>query len=83
MNNFDKIIKENDFIIPNYTNLNIVDLVRCLYNYYGTEFDVNKNMEKLQDIIPKNKHTLLILSDGTGSNIIEKLPDNNILKKSG
>ncbi len=82
MNNFDKIIKENDFIIPNYTNLNIVDLVRCLYNYYGTEFDVNKNMEKLQDIIPKNKHTLLILSDGTGSNIIEKLPDNNILKKN-
>lgn len=82
MNNFDKVINANDFIIPNYNNLNIVDLVRCLYSYHGLSFEINENIKRLQSLIPKNKHTLLILSDGTGSNIIEKLPNNNILKKN-
>lgn len=82
MNNLDEVIKANDFISPNYNDLNIVDLVRCLYGYYGLDFEINKNIKKLQDMIPKNKHILLILSDGTGSNIIEKLPNDNILKRN-
>lgn len=82
MQNFYEIFKENDFMIPDYSNLNIVDLVRCLYNYHGMNFPMNKSIKKLQSIIPNNKHTILILSDGTGSNIIEKLPENNILKKN-
>lgn len=82
MKSFDEIMDENSFIIPNYSNLNIVDLARCLYSYYGLSFEINENVKKLQCLIPKNKHILLILSDGTGSNIIEKLPNNNILKKN-
>lgn len=82
MKKLNKILKNNDYIFPNYKNLNIVDLVRYLYSCYGVKYDVNENMKKLKKIIPSSKHTILVLSDGTGSNIIDKLPDNNILKKN-
>jgi predicted AlkP superfamily pyrophosphatase or phosphodiesterase len=82
MNKFDNVFIENDFVIPDYNNLNIVDLAKYLYSCYGIESDFNKNFEKFQKLIPKNKHTLLILSDGMGSNIIEKMPDDNIIKKN-
>lgn len=81
MNKFDNVFIENDFVIPDYNNLNIVDLAKYLYSCYEIESDFNKNFEKFQKLIPKNKHTLLILSDGMGSNIIEKMPDDNIIKK--
>ena len=48
MNKFDNVFIENDFVIPDYNNLNIVDLAKYLYSCYGIESDFNKNFEKFQ-----------------------------------
>lgn len=74
------IIEKNNFIYPDYNTLNLVDLVKTLYKINGVDIKSNDNMEYLKKIIPNNPHMLFILSDGTGSNIINKMPDNSILK---
>ena len=75
-------ILKNDFIMPNYNNANIVDLMRAIYCKYGIKTEMNKNVETFKTMMPNNKHTLFILSDGTGSNLINKLNDNSILKRN-
>ncbi|NMA50953.1 MAG: alkaline phosphatase family protein [Mollicutes bacterium] len=82
MNKTINIILKNDFIIPNYNKPNIVDLMRAIYCRYGIKIDVNKNIEAFKSIIPNNKHILFVLSDGTGSNLINKLDDDSILKRN-
>lgn len=77
----DYIQKEN-LLLPNYNDLNIVDLVKYLYSKYGVMCDKNSNIENLKKIIPNKKHTLFILIDGMGSNLINILNDNSILKKN-
>ena len=82
MNNLKKIIKENNFVFPDYNDINIVDVAKCLYakcGYGGV--NETKKIEELNHIIPDNKHYLLILSDGTGSNIINKLSYNSFIKR--
>ena len=73
-------LKNNNLIYPNYNDLNILDLMKTIYNYRGLNLKETKNMQELKKIIPNNKHILFILSDGTGSNLIDKLPNNSILK---
>ena len=82
MNKIINIMLKNDFIVPNYNNPNVVDLVRAIYSKYNIKTEINKNVETFKKIIPNNKHVLFILSDGTGSNLINKLSDNFILKKN-
>ena len=80
MENIKEVLEKNNFVIPNYKNLNIVDLAKSIYSKFGIKFKNNSNIEKFNQLIPNNKHILLILSDGTGSNLIDKLPDDSILK---
>lgn len=75
-------IKKEKLLLPDYTNLNIVDLVKCLYSRYGIEIEENTNIKKLREMIPNKKHTLFILVDGMGSNLIDILDDNSIFKKN-
>lgn len=75
-------IEKENLVLPDYNNLNIVDLVKCLYGKYGVECEENDNIKKLKDIIPNKKHTVFILVDGMGSNLINILNDNSILKKN-
>lgn len=82
MNKLQKILVEQNFIKPNYNEVNLIDLVKTIYRRYGKDYEITSNVQMLNDIIPNNKHTLLILSDGTGANLIEKLDDTSILKKN-
>ena len=82
MNKIMNTMLKNNFIIPNYNNLNIVDLMRAIYCKYNIKTEINKNVETFKKLIPNNKHLLFILSDGTGSNLINKLNDDSILKRN-
>lgn len=84
MKSFKEVIKENNLIVPNYNNLNILDLTNYLYKQKGLIKNkaLNKKDAYLKEIIPNNKHILFVISDGTGSNIINKLDNNAILKKN-
>ena len=82
MENLRKVLEKNNFVIPNYKNLNIVDLAKTIYSRFGIKFESNSNIEKLSQLIPNNNHVLLILSDGTGSNLIDKLSSDSILRKN-
>lgn len=80
--NLKEYIEKEKLLLPNYDNLNFVDLVKYLYNKYGVECEENDNIKKLKQIIPNKKHTVFILVDGMGSNLIEILDDNSILKNN-
>lgn len=82
MNEMINTMLKNGFIIPNYNNPNIVDLMRAIYCKYNIKTEMNENVEMFRKQIPNNKHLLFILSDGTGSNLINKLNDDSLLKKN-
>lgn len=75
-------IEKENLLLPDYNNLNIVDLVKFLYGKYGVKYDKNKNTKKLEKIIPDNTHTVFILVDGMGSNLVSLLDDKSLLKKN-
>lgn len=77
-----KIFEKEKFLLPNYKNLNVIDLMQTLYNKFGANFELNKNIDYLNDIIPDNKHTLFIIIDGMGSNLVSKLDDKSLLKRN-
>jgi len=79
--NIKEIFKKEELDIPNYNNPNFIDLINALYGKFGAGFKKNNNIEKISNLIPNNKHTLFIISDGTGSNVIDSLNQNSILKK--
>lgn len=81
-NNIEEIFQKENLIIPNYNNINIVDLMQTIFNRFGANFKVNSKIEELSNIIPKNNHTLFILVDGMGSNLVSILEDNYLLKKN-
>lgn len=82
MNNLKNFIKDNNLVFPNYKDeLNTIDLIRCLYMKCGYSIKPTKKINELNSIIPDNKHYLFVLSDGTGTNLINKLEDSSILKK--
>lgn len=75
-----KYLENNNLILPDYNNLNIVELMRFLYSKYGV--DVKSNNEDIfSNLINLKKHTVFILIDGMGSNLINLLPDNSVLKQ--
>lgn len=80
--NLKEYIEKEKLLLPNYDNLNIIDLIKCLYNKFGIECMENDNIKKLKDIIPDKKHTIFILVDGMGSNLINLLDKASILKKN-
>ncbi len=79
--NLKKIMDNEEMIIPNYNEPNIVDLVKMLYSRYSVKVQENSNIQMLKNIIPKKKHTVFLLIDGMGSNLIDILED-SILKKN-
>lgn len=80
--NLKEYVKKENLLLPDYSNLNIVDLVKYIYSKYGVECEKNDNFKKLKDIIPDKKHTVFILVDGMGSNLINILNENSILKEN-
>ena len=68
--------------LPQNTDINIIDLVRLLYEYTGNSHKLNNKTEKLKRYIENKKHIFLILIDGMGSNIIDNLDENSILRKN-
>ena len=81
-NNLQEIFEKENLIVPDYNKLNLVNLVRTLYNRYSANYEVDENMKYIDKLIPKSKHTLFILIDGMGSNLVASLDDNAIIKKN-
>lgn len=75
-----KYLENNNLILPDYNNLNIVELMRFLYSKYGVDVKSN-NENKFSDLINLKKHVVFILIDGMGSNLINLLPDDSVLKQ--
>ena len=75
-----KRLKANKLIKPNYNKPNIIDLLRTTYNYCGSNFKSNKNIQYFKKEIKYNKHIIFILVDGLGYNQINKLDKHSILK---
>lgn len=80
--NLKECLKNNDMILPNYDDISIIDVVRCIYNYCGYSYDENFINKDVLKYIKNKKHILLILSDGMGSNLINSLSDTMLLKKN-
>ena len=73
MSNFDNLIKKENLIIPNYNKENFLDLIRVLYNYCGMNYSKTQGMELIEKNIVNKKHIVLILVDGMGSYLLDKL----------
>ena len=78
MDKFQSIISRENLVIPNYDEPNIVDLVRLLYNYCGMNYKENKNIQLLKKYISNKKHLVLILVDGMGSDLLNKMPEKGL-----
>lgn len=79
MDNLKEIMQKENFVYPDSTLPNIIDVVRTIYTHCGTKesFQIN---DQIKNIIPNKKNILFILVDGMGSNLIDNLPDTSILK---
>ena len=82
MSNFEKIFNKEGLVIPNYDKSDIVDLVRLLYNYCGMNFKETKSIHDLRKYVSNKKHIVLILVDGMGSDLLDKVPNKGILYKN-
>ena len=72
------IFEQEKQLLPEYNRPTFVDLIRTIYSKY---IDVEAN-EEIKNLIPQKKHTVLILIDGMGSNLINILPSDSIFKKN-
>ncbi len=59
-------IEKENLLLPNYNNLNIVDLVKYLYNKYGIKCEKSENFKKLPEIIPEKKTYYIYISRWNG-----------------
>ncbi len=75
-------LKNNDMIIPDYKRTSIVDVVRTIYTYCGYKNKEESINPEIKQYIKNRKHILLILSDGMGSNLIDSLSYDMVLKKN-
>lgn len=73
-------IEKANLVFPDYSNINIVDLAKYLYKKYGSYCNQDSKQAELKKIIPNKKHTILVLIDGMGSNLINIMPNNSLLK---
>lgn len=77
-----KKLKKNKLLIPNYNEHNIIDLIRTVYNYCGTNFKNNKNMKDFKKYVKNNKNIIFILVDGFGYNLVNSLSNESVLKNN-
>ena len=77
-NSFVKKIKKEGLQIPNYNKENIIDVVRLVYNYCGMNYKETSSMKKLKQYIINKKHIVLILVDGMGSDLLNKMPNKGL-----
>jgi len=82
-----EFLEKNNLLIPNYSNfdkkqITIVDLMKLIYSYCGGDMKLTKGSYELKKYVKNKKHIILILSDGTGSNLIDSLSDTSILKEN-
>lgn len=74
-------LKNNDMVVPNYNKGSIIDVVRTIYKYCGYSYKEESINSKVKQYIKNKKHILFILSDGMGSNLIDSLSNEMLLKK--
>ena len=79
---FVDILKENDLYFTDYSKPTLVDAARAIYNLCGKSFPESPSTKEIKKLINLKQHFLFILSDGMGSNLIDKLDSNSILKKN-
>lgn len=67
----------------NYDDIDIVDLVRYIYNHFGTNLELDSKKKEVLDkyINPKDK-ILFVLVDGLGYYKVKDLSDNSVLKNN-
>ena len=67
----------------NYDDIDIVDLVRYIYNHFGTNLKLDSKKKEVLDkyINPKDK-ILFVLVDGLGYYKVKDLSDNSVLKSN-
>ena len=67
----------------NYNDIDIVDLVRYIYNHFGTNLELDSKKKEVLDkyIKPKDK-ILFVLVDGLGYYKVKDLSDNSVLKSN-
>ena len=82
MNDFENIIKNEKFLIPNYNNPNIVDLLKLIYNYCGMNYKETKSMHKMKKYVLDKKHIVVILVDGMGVDLLNKIPNKGLFYKN-
>ena len=80
--NLVECLENNDMILPDYKKCSIIDAVRIIYNYCGYRYNYENTNKEITQYIKNKKHILLILSDGMGSNLIDSLSDNMLLRKN-
>lgn len=72
----------NNMIYPDYKKCSIIDVVRTIYKYCGYQYKLDNTNREIDQYIKNKKHILLILSDGMGSNLIDSLSNEMLLKKN-
>ena len=67
----------------NYDDIDIVDLVRYIYNHFGTNLELDSKKKEVLDkyINPKDK-IFFVLVDGLGYYKVKDLSDNSVLKNN-
>ena len=80
--NLVECLYNNDMIYPDYKKCSIVDVVRTIYKYCGYQYKLEDTNKEIEEYIENKKHILLILSDGMGSNLIDSLSNEMLLKKN-
>lgn len=75
-------LKINNMELPNTEEYSIVDAIRVVYIYSGNSLKGDQYTKGLEKYIKNKKHLLFILSDGMGSNLIDSLPYDSILKRN-
>ena len=80
--NLVECLYNNDMIYPDYKKCSIVDVVRTIYKYCGYQYKLEDTNKEIEEYIENKKHILLILSDGMGSNLIDSLSYEMLLKKN-
>lgn len=67
----------------NYDDIDIVDLVKYIYNHFGTNLELDsKKKENLDKYINPKDKILFVLVDGLGYYKVKDLSDNSVLKSN-
>ena len=73
---FVNVIKNENLMMPDYDKENFLDLIRLIYNYCGMNYSETEGMKKIKKHVLNKKHLVLILVDGLGSNLLDKISEN-------